>query len=103
MVTQKMIHSVLQLKSVVGVQSYFSGSTWLGQIPKFFQKLDLKASLIFQTKNYEKRSGMRDLEIHNVLLLFPCSRSPHFCFTGQHRKVKSKVKKLKCVAQYVIM
>ena len=22
------------------------GSTWLGQIPKFFQKLDLKASLI---------------------------------------------------------
>ena len=79
------------------------GSTWLGQIPKFFQKCDLKASLIFQTKNYEKRSGMRDLEIHNVLLLFPCSRSPHFCFTGQHRKVKSKVKKLKCVAQYVIM
>ena len=45
MVTQKMIHSVLQLKSVVGVQSYFSGSTWLGQIPKFFQKLDLKAPL----------------------------------------------------------
>ena len=40
-----MIHSVLQLKSVVGVQSYFSGSTWLGQIPKFFQKIDLKASL----------------------------------------------------------
>ena len=77
----------------------------LGRNPKFFQKLDLRASLIFQTKtkNYEKRFGMHDLEIHNVLLLFPCSRSPHFCFTGQHRKVKSKVKKLKCVAQYVIM
>ena len=50
MVTQKMIHSVLQLKSVVGVQSYFSGSTWLGQIPKFFQKLDLKAPLTHEQK-----------------------------------------------------
>ena len=48
---------------------------------------------------------MLDLEIHNVqlLFLFPCPRSPHFCFTGQHWSQKSINWNVFYNVQYVIM
>ena len=39
---------------VLGVPTLGEGSTWLGQIPKFFQKFDLKASLMMMMMRRRK-------------------------------------------------